>query len=66
MGSLQAVEVVKEIIGAGQGLAGSLLIYDALEVTFRKMKLPRDPDCPLCGSQATIKDLTAHLAHAGA
>ena len=66
MGSLQAVEVIKEIIGAGESLAGSLLIYDALGVTFRKMKLPRDPDCPLCGPQATIRDLTAHLAHAGA
>jgi len=66
MGSLQAVETVKEIISAGETLAGSLLIYDALEVTFRKMKLPRDPDCPLCGAQATIKDLSAHLARAEA
>jgi len=66
MGSIQATETIKEIIGAGDTLAGSLLIYDALGVTFRKMKLPRDPDCLLCGAQATIKDLSAHLVRAHA
>ncbi len=57
VGSIQAVEVLKEIMGIGESMAGSLLIYDALSVTFRKMRLPRDPACPLCGDAPTIRDL---------
>jgi adenylyltransferase/sulfurtransferase len=64
VGSIQATETIKEILGIGQSLAGSLLIYDALEVTFRKMKLPRDPACPLCGDAPTITDLARHIAPA--
>lgn len=60
MGSLQAIEVMKEIMGIGDSLAGSLLIYDALSTTVRKMKLPRDPGCPLCGDAPSIADLSAH------
>ena len=54
VGSLQATEVLKEILGIGESLAGALLIYDALGTTFRKMKLKRDPACPLCGDHPTI------------
>ncbi len=57
LGALQANEVVKEILGIGTSLAGSLVLFDSLETTFRKVKAPRDPDCALCGSQATIRDL---------
>jgi len=62
VGSLQAIEVLKELMGIGESLAGSLLIYDALATEFHRMRLKRDPDCPLCGPQATIRDLTAHAA----
>lgn len=60
MGSLQATEVVKELLGIGDSMAGKLLIYDALSVTFRVVKVPRDPGCPLCGDHPTLTDLS-HL-----
>jgi molybdopterin-synthase adenylyltransferase len=59
MGSLQATEVIKEIVGIGESLSGSLLLYDSLATTFRKIKLKADPACPLCGPQATIRDLAS-------
>jgi adenylyltransferase/sulfurtransferase len=60
MGSLQAVEVLKEILELGDRLNGTLLIYDALGTEFRRVTFTRDPDCALCGPQATIADLTEH------
>lgn len=54
MGTLQALEVMKEILGVGESLAGHLLIYDALSTRFRKVKVPRDPACALCGEKPTI------------
>ena len=48
MGLLQATEVIKLIIGAGEPLIGRLLMYDALEATFTELKVRRDPDCPIC------------------
>jgi adenylyltransferase/sulfurtransferase len=60
MGSLQASEILKEILGIGESLSGSLLICDGLNTTFRKVTLKRDPECPLCSDTATIKDLSAH------
>lgn len=51
MGTLQATEVLKEILGIGESLSGTLLAYDALRADFHKIKLPRDPDCPTCGTQ---------------
>ncbi len=60
VGSLQATEVLKELMGIGETLAGSLLIYDALATTFRKMILKPDRECPLCGEAATIADLSAY------
>jgi molybdopterin-synthase adenylyltransferase len=50
MGTLQSTEALKEILGIGESLSGSLLIYDALRTSFHKIALPRDPDCPTCGS----------------
>jgi len=49
MGTLQAVEVLKELLGIGQSLSGQLLMYDSLNTDFHKIELPRDPDCPTCG-----------------
>jgi adenylyltransferase/sulfurtransferase len=55
IGTLQATETLKELLGLGASLAGSLLIYDALETEFRKIAVPRDPDCALCGTHPTIR-----------
>ena len=49
VGSLQALEVMKEIVGIGDSLAGRLMIYDGLGATVRTVRLPKDPDCPCCG-----------------
>lgn len=59
MGTLQAVEVLKEITGAGESMAGRLLIYDGLETQFRNVKVPADPACRLCGMTPAIHDLSA-------
>lgn len=66
MGSLQATEVLKELLGIGESMSGRLMIYDALSVAFRTIKVPRDPGCPLCGDHPAITDLSAHgsTAHA--
>ena len=60
MGTLQATETLKEIIGIGDSLSGRLLIWDALGARMRTIRLPRDPACPLCGVAPTITDLSAH------
>ena len=59
LGSMQALEVVKELLGIGESMAGRLLLYDALAATFRTIRAKADPACPLCGPQATIKGLKA-------
>ena len=65
MGTLQALEVMKEIIGVGDSLAGRLLIYDALAANFRTVKVPPDPECRLCGPNPSIRDLSLHRAVVG-
>jgi molybdopterin/thiamine biosynthesis adenylyltransferase len=60
LGSMQAIETIKEILGIGEGLSGRLLLYDALEARLREIALPRDPDCPLCGDNPTMTDLSHH------
>ncbi|WP_281649607.1 molybdopterin-synthase adenylyltransferase MoeB [Novacetimonas hansenii] len=60
MGTLQATEVLKEILGIGEGLSGRLLVWDALAMRFHTIRLSRDPDCRLCGEHATIHDLSGH------
>ncbi len=62
MGTLQATEVVKEILGIGESLSGSLVIYDGLQAQFRKVRVKPDPSCKLCSSKATIHDLSRHAA----
>src|SRR5436309_15316079 len=57
MGILQASETIKEILGLGETLADRLLIYDALEMKFRKVTRPKDPACRLCGPTPTITNL---------
>ena len=52
IGSLQATEVLKEILGIGESLSGWLIVCNALNATFRKIRVPRDPGCPLCGNLA--------------
>lgn len=59
MGSLQAIEVLKEILGIGESLAGQLLIYDALASRFRKVIVRPDTACPLCGEHPSIRRPTA-------
>ena len=59
-GSLQATEVLKELLGIGESLAGSLIVCDALGSTFRKIKVKSDPGCALCGDAPTITDLSIH------
>ena len=54
MGSLQATEVLKELLGLGDSLAGRMLIYDALGPAFHTIKIPHDPGCALCGDAPTI------------
>ncbi|HIC60691.1 MAG TPA: hypothetical protein EYO71_11530, partial [Rhodospirillales bacterium] len=60
VGSLQATEILKEITGAGISMSGSLLIIDGLGCEFRKIKINSDPDCPLCGVQPKITNLSLH------
>jgi adenylyltransferase/sulfurtransferase len=60
MGSLQALEVLKEVAGMGAGLAGRLLTYRALAAEFRTARLPKDPACALCGPNPTIHDISGH------
>ena len=60
LGAMQAAEACKEIMGIGEGLSGRLLIWDALLARMRTVRLRKDPACPLCGADATIRDLSAH------
>ena len=57
IGLIQATEVVKLILGLGESLQGRLLLYDALAMRFRELKLRKDPDCPICGTHRTITKL---------
>jgi molybdopterin/thiamine biosynthesis adenylyltransferase/rhodanese-related sulfurtransferase len=57
IGSIQTTEAVKVITGVGEPMIGSLMIYDALEMSFRKVKVRKDPNCPLCGDNPTQFDL---------
>ena len=57
IGLIQATETVKLILGIGEPLVGRLLLYDALAMRFRELKLRRNADCPICGDHPTIKKL---------
>jgi len=57
IGIVQATETVKLIMGIGEPLIGRFLIYDALKMRFRELKLRKDPDCPVCGTHPTVTAL---------
>jgi adenylyltransferase/sulfurtransferase len=57
IGSMQAMETIKLLLGVGDSLAGRLLIFDALEMTWREVRLRRNPECPVCGDEPTQTEL---------
>lgn len=57
IGTLQATEILKEILGLGDSLAGRLMLYDALSSRFQTVKIAKDPDCPLCGTAPSITEI---------
>jgi adenylyltransferase/sulfurtransferase len=65
VGTLQALEAIKNLAGIGEPLAGRLLVFDALSLTFRELKLRRNPGCPLCGDHPTITKLIDYEAFCG-
>ena len=65
IGTLQAVEVIKLILGIGKPLIGKLLLYNALDAEFRQVRLRRDINCPVCGDNPTIKELIDYEAFCG-
>src|SRR6059036_3985705 len=65
IGSIQALETIKLILGAGDSLIGRLLLFDALKLSFRELKLEKDPDCPVCGPRPTVTALVDYEAFCG-
>ncbi len=65
VGSIQALETIKLIIGKGTSLQGRLLSFDALEMTFNEFKLRKDPNCPICGERRTIHKLIDYYEFCG-
>jgi MoaD family protein len=65
IGLIQATEAIKLILGTGQPLIGRLLLYDALQMRFRELKLRRDVECPVCGDHPSIKELVDYDAFCG-
>lgn len=65
VGSIQATETVKQILGIGSTLSGRLLLIDALDMDFRTVKLRRNVDCPLCGDRPTIHELIDYEVFCG-
>jgi len=65
IGVIQATEAVKIILGQGSTLSGRLLLYDAMSMTFREVKLRRDPSCPACGDQPSIGDVMEYEQFCG-
>lgn len=66
IGSIQAIETAKLILGIGESLAGKLLVVDALTMDFRTMRTPRDPSCPVCGDHPTIFEPIDYVQFCGA
>ncbi|MGA8304825.1 MAG: molybdopterin-synthase adenylyltransferase MoeB [Candidatus Acidiferrales bacterium] len=65
VGSIQAAETLKLIIGKGEPLVGRLLLFDALSMRFRELKLRKNPDCPVCGTHPTITKLIDYAEFCG-
>lgn len=66
IGTIQATETLKLILGTGEPLVGRLLLYDAFKMRFRELKLRRDPECPVCGDTPTIRELIDYDQFCGA
>ena len=65
VGSIQAAETLKLIIGKGEPLVGRLLLFDALSMKFRELKLRKNPDCPVCGARPTVTKLIDYSEFCG-
>lgn len=65
IGSIQALETIKWIIGAGSSLLGRLVLFDALKLRFRELELRKDPACPICGTNPSIHELIDYEAFCG-
>ncbi len=65
IGTIQATETAKLILGIGEPLIGRLLLYDALGMSFREMKLRKDPNCPICGENPTVTELIDYQEFCG-
>ena len=65
IGSIQVNEAIKLIVGIGDSLAGRLMIYDALEMSYRTVRVRKDPECPICGKNPTITGLIDYDAFCG-
>jgi molybdopterin/thiamine biosynthesis adenylyltransferase/rhodanese-related sulfurtransferase len=65
IGTIQATETVKLLLGIGEPLIGRLLLYDALTMRFREMKLRKDPNCPVCGENPTVTELIDYQEFCG-
>ena len=65
VGSIQAMETIKLILGTGDSLVGRLLLFDALGMKFRELKLRKNPDCPMCGKNRTIHQLIDYYEFCG-
>ncbi len=65
IGSLQTTEAVKVITGIGDPMIGRMLVYDAIELSFRELKVRKDPECPVCGKDPTVTELIDYDAFCG-
>ncbi len=65
VGSIQAVEALKLILGIGESLSSRLLLIDALSMEFRQVRIPKNPKCPLCGVDPTVTELIDYQAFCG-
>ncbi len=65
IGSIQAVEAIKLILGQGEPLVNRLLMFDSLAMEFREVRIRRDPNCPVCGDEPTITELIDYEAFCG-
>jgi sulfur-carrier protein adenylyltransferase/sulfurtransferase len=65
IGSIQVTEAIKVLTGIGEPLVGRLMVYDALEMTYRGIKVTKDPECPVCGKNPTITELIDYEAFCG-
>ncbi|MDQ1680622.1 MAG: sulfur-carrier protein adenylyltransferase/sulfurtransferase [Frankiaceae bacterium] len=65
IGSIQATEAIKLLTGIGDPLVGRLMVYDALDMTYRTVKVQKDPECPICGKNPTVTELIDYEAFCG-